>query len=811
MKYDFQDKSSVINNKTTEGNMTKINHKENREIFGDTELEFVYGEIKFNHAEQKKTKDFKPVDSDVYPKTMTYKKFVKWLADNNRPYKLILVKENLKNSDIACIDFDGEHHTKEYLKETYPFLSSTQVLPGNTKGYHYFVRNNIFENFNSKLVQQFPEDREIDLLSNYIWLKPTDWAKYKSNLDMIGEIELDDLDKISTVIRDRCKYQDDLSPELLDKLYSSIHDDEIIELVNILSSKTAENGQDWSLMIAALKKLGLKDLAREFTKKSKKHNMTDYEFENKWSSSNELDEPIRLIMSRARDGNPIEYKKIRDKYKYAGLCLDIADFDTSDKLCDKIFVYLQGKLVFDGSSWWSPINNLWTIIKKPTRDICCLLTAGWKYSDKKLSEKLYNIDDDKERKKIEDDRDMLKNLRKKYDSQSGVSILADQLTKLLLDKDFVNKLDKFKYKIPFKNGIYDLKTNYFRHEIFDSDFITKTSHVEYDESYDEQKLRDDTTKVESELLKIFNNDKKFYDFVLSYIGCAFCSVPDVNQTCLFNIGVGSNGKTKLVELLSEIFPNMVSTAGSELLQCKFDKPHKYLPILGEYSLIYFEEFPDGKVNDELFKHVVGGKKINTTKMYETNQTIRLKSKLIINSNNRPVFHKMADNIVRRFYGTEYKSKFNYKYKDDPDNLKFKANEDWGTDMLNYTQAIIRLVIKYGSEFAETGELYELPKTQQEYTNSIIQDNDEIGTWFRENIKQNTGTELSLTEIMYEFNQDCDEPTDRKKIRDFMKKKYGNTCYDSRGSCRNSQGKFENFIFTNADKNLTHGVIAVVVK
>ena len=638
-------------------------------------------------------------------------------------------------------------------------------------------------------------------------MQPKDFVKYQSSTELIGEIELADLDKISTVIRDRCekKYLDDLCSDLQDKIYSNIHDDEISEIVNILSQDRSDNGQDWSKVIAALKKLYLKDIAKQFSKKSNKH--TDYEFENKWSSSNELS--IGVIMNMARTDNPIEYKKIRDKYKYAGLCLDIDDFETSDRLCDKIFVYLQDKLVFDGSSWWCPVNNLWTKIKKPTRDICCLLTAGWKSSDKNLSDKLYNIEDDKERKKIEDERDILKILRKKYDSQSGVAILADQLCKLLLDKDFVNKLDKFKYKIPFKNGIYDLKNNYFRHEIFDSDFITKTSHVEYDESYDEQKLRDDTNKVKYELLEIFNNDEQFYDFVLSYIGCAFCSVPDVNQTCLFNIGVGSNGKTKLVELLSEIFPNMVGTAGSELLQAKFDKSHKLLPILGAYSLIYFEEFPDGKVNDELFKHVVGGQKINTTKMYENDQTIKLKSKLIINSNNRPKFQHMAHNIVRRFYGTEYKSRFDDE--DNPDKLQFKANLNWTTDMLNYTQAIIRLVIKYGINFAETGKLYELPEKQREYTNSIIQDNDEIGAWFRENIKENNGTNLSLTEIMYEFNQDCDEQTDRKKIRDYMKKKYGNTCYDSKGSCRNSQGKFDNFKFTNDTKNLTHGVLAVEVK
>ena len=769
LKYDLQDKSSVINNKKIEGNMTQINHKENYEYLGDDEYPLYWSEITYD--DKGKPKKSSPA-TWTGKKTMTYNKLVDWLDKKKITYGAIYVYQDFTNSDIACIDFDGEHHTKEYLREKYPELcDAAYVLPGNTKGYHYFVRNNIFKNFNKNIAKKFPEDKEIDFLAHNIWLKPKDFVKYQSNTDRIGEIETDDLDKISTVIRDRCenKYLEDSCPDLQDKIYSNINNDEISEIVNILSQHRSENGQDWSKVIAALKKLYLKDLARQFSKKSNKH--TDSEFENKWSSSNELS--IGVIMNMARDDNPIEYKKIRNKYKYAGLCLDIADFETSDKLCDKIFVYLQGKLVFDGSSWWSPVNNLWTKIKKPTRDICCLLTAGWKTGDKKLSDKLYNIDDDKERKKIEDDRDILKTYRKNYDKQSGVALLADQLSKLLLDKDFVDKLDKFEYKIPFKNGIYDLKNNYFRHEIFDSDFITKTSHVEYDSSYDEQKLTGDTNKVKYELLKIFNNDENFYNYVLSYIGCAFCSVPSINQTCLFNIGAGSNGKSKLLEILCNIFPNMVTKITSELLQEKFDKSCKLLPKLGQYSLIYFEEYPDGKkINNSLIKDMVGSDKINTTKMYAEDQDIKIKSKIIINSNYLPKFQDMDWAIIRRFRAAEYKSKFDYNIEDNSKKLEFTINTNFTRDMLEYTQAIIRLVINYGVNFGETQELPPLPPDQQDYTNQIIQDNDELGGWIINNIiiDKSGDEKLSIREIMDKIDDECDEKANRKKIRDLIKKK-----------------------------------------
>jgi len=787
LKYDLQDNSIAINNKKTEGNMTQKMHKENYEIFGDTELEFVYGHIKFDHAKQKKVKDFKSIDSEVYPKTMTYKKFVKWLADNKRPYELILAKENLKNSDIASIDFDGEHHTKKYIKETYPFLN-TYVLSGNTKGYHYFVRNNIFKNYDNHMAKQFPEDKEIDLLSDYIWLKPTDWAKYKSHTNLIEEIELDDLDKISTVIRDRCekkKYLEDLCPDLQDKIYSNINNDEISEIVNILSQDRSDCGQDWSQVIAALKKLYLKDLARQFSKKSDKH--TDYEFENKWSSSNELS--IGVVMNMAKQDNPIEYKKIRDKYKYSGLCLDLDDFDSSDKLCDKIFVYLQGKLVYDGKNWWSPINNLWTIISKPTRPIVCVLTAGWKTGDKKLSDKIQNTQDDKERGKLIEKRDELFIARKKLDNQSGIGHLANHLSTLLLDNQFVQKLDKFEYKIPFKNGIYDLKNKCFRHDIFDSDFITKTSHIEYDESYDEQKLEADTAKVRYELLKIFNNDENFYNYILSYIGCAFCSVPSINQTCLFNIGAGSNGKSKLLEILCEIFPNMVTKLTSELLQEKFDKPHKLLPKLGQYSLIYFEEYPDGKkINNSLIKDMVGSDKINTTKMYAEDQEIKIKSKIIINSNYMPTFQDMDFAIIRRFRAANYESTFRFDIEDNIEKKEYKINLNFTRDMLIYTQAIIRLIIKYASNFAETHDLPNPPEKQQEFTKQIIKDNDEIGEWLKNNIEKKSESKLSIREIMYKIEDECDEKPNRKKIRDLMKKKLGIE-YKSKESHKNNQGVF----------------------
>ena len=80
------------------------------------------------------------------------------------------------------------------------------------------------------------------------------------------------------------------------------------------------------------------------------------------------------------------------------------------------------------------------------------------------------------------------------------------------------------------------------------------------------------------------------------------------------------------------------------------------------------------------------------------------------------------------------------------------------------------------------------QNQQEFTKQIIKDNDEIGEWLKNNIEKKSDSKLSIREIMYKIEDECDEKPNRKKIRDLMKKKLGIE-YKSKESHKNNQGVF----------------------
>ena len=85
---------------------------------------------------------------------------------------------------------------------------------------------------------------------------------------------------------------------------SECNNKEVIELVQeCLTDKDADTWKDWSMIIASLKSLDLKEVARNFSKRSEKH--TDEEFDKTWENSNILD--IGNIYTYAKKGNLKEF------------------------------------------------------------------------------------------------------------------------------------------------------------------------------------------------------------------------------------------------------------------------------------------------------------------------------------------------------------------------------------------------------------------------------------------------------------------------------------------------------------------------
>jgi phage/plasmid-associated DNA primase len=102
------------------------------------------------------------------------------------------------------------------------------------------------------------------------------------------------------------------------------------------------------------------------------------------------------------------------------------------------------------------------------------------------------------------------------------------------------------------DGIYDLRENIFNKGYIDYDYITKTIPFEYTEPTTEQ-----TEFVKQIIHKICNCNQAHMDYYLGVLGQALFGDAELEKA--LNVGVGgNNGKTFILEALSDVMPNYVS-------------------------------------------------------------------------------------------------------------------------------------------------------------------------------------------------------------------------------------------------------------
>lgn len=738
----FEGKKIVVGNRqvSTYSNSNK-SLNDFRSKFSSHCLKFIAYDLKWNEEKQKYDK----INILKFSGTNTcnLSSFDAYIEENGgRSHIGIEIK--LTDTNKGMIDFDGKNHTIEWINQNYPFLKNHKPFPGNTRGFHYFVENDKLIN---SVSNQDKIGEKIDYCHDCCFLPIYQYEAYTNY--KIKQISDDELNLLSPVILSHMKKEevvnstqsliDDIPVEIVQQIYN-YNNLELNEILEILDDKRADEGRSWSLILSALASKDLKDMAYKFSKRSNKH--TDSEFEEKWNKSLNHTNSIGIIYNYAKIDNPDKYRKIRKKFKYEGLVLTITDFETTSKVAYKIADFLKTSLVFSQEKWWTPINNIWRNIGNNAGPIISdVIERGKVNYDNELNDKINYLllDDDDNQDKIKEINATKSNLlkaRKAYDKPGSMSMIINELKILLEDDDFEDKLDSLKFALPFKNGILCLKTKILRHGLFDDDYISKI--IEYDWNEDEIK-EEDTNWINEKLMKIFHTEE-FYNYYLSYIGMSFCNVAERCQKVMFNVGQGSgNGKTTVVNVLSMIAPKMVGTMDSKVIELNYAKAHKFLPILSKYLLVYIEEFPAKKTDPEIFKRISEGRKISNEVMFGTNKDIKVKAKVVINTNYTPEFNIFDAAVKRRYAHSQFDSRF--VKENDPDAPKvcpekriYSMEETLVEDMAKKTMSFLNIIVDFAVKYANKLELEPCPQEFEDEKQQVAECNNKFKTWFNDNIE-----------------------------------------------------------------------------
>ena len=304
----------------------------------------------------------------------------------------------------------------------------------------------------------------------------------------------------------------------------------------------------------------------------------------------------------------------------------------------------------------------------------------------------------------------------------------------------------------FRNGCYDMKHNIFR-ERNKNDFVSV--YMDYDYKKTEPRY---INKIKEIINNISNDDKQTLEFILSYLGYCLTGETKEKKFLILYGPSASNGKTTLQEIFSKCLKCYSFKIDRETFNYKFDKFHKQLiQSCRPKRMVFLEEMNKNKLDISKLKEFVDGNDTNCNIMYGTSQLIKIDAKLIIATNNNPVFD--TDNgITRRGIIVECKNKF--LDKEQYDKIKNKNNVYLKNkkimDLFNddkYKCAFINLLIPYAVKYYNSDELYIPKKINDEFKN-LCEDNDIMKSFIKNNfeITHDDADRLTKEEFVILYNE-----------------------------------------------------------
>jgi len=119
---------------------------------------------------------------------------------------------------------------------------------------------------------------------------------------------------------------------------------------------------------------------------------------------------------------------------------------------------------------------------------------------------------------------------------------------LFYDGDFMNKLDTNPYLLCFKNGVVDFESKQFR-KGYPDDYVSKSTQIDYIQ-HDPIKHKDQIAEIHDFMHKLFPV-AELREYMWQHLASGMIGTA-INQTLTFYLGIGSNGKSVLVEFMSKV-------------------------------------------------------------------------------------------------------------------------------------------------------------------------------------------------------------------------------------------------------------------
>ena len=283
--------------------------------------------------------------------------------------------------------------------------------------------------------------------------------------------------------------------------------------------------------------------------------------------------------------------------------------------------------------------------------------------------------------------------------QTGDLAISKYLQRVITKLNTVgNDFDTYEKQIHFKNGYIDVKTGIFNKR--NSSFrVRRCNIIERNYKPSTQEQRD---YIMQKISQIYPNEEDRECMMLIF-GSAISGNGSLLNSMLFIVGMGSTGKSFVLEMIKSAFESYVLTPPSDSLaqgNSKIDKIINNYLVCPHTLITWINEMSHKRIDTDLFKKWTEGY-LQSCQLYKEGSTeITTKSLMVTTANQLPNLPQDSG-IVRRLRSYEHNSLFtldeklvdekNHIYKREVDLLiKIKQN--------NLLDAVVDIFISYAQKF-----------------------------------------------------------------------------------------------------------------
>ena len=355
---------------------------------------------------------------------------------------------------------------------------------------------------------------------------------------------------------------------------------------------------------------------------------------------------------------------------------------------------------------------------------------------------------------------------------------------LFVEEKFEEILDSRSHLIGFDNGVYDLKMHIFRDGMPD-DYISHSTNKNY---VPYNILCPEIEEINDFFSKLFTNES-LKNYVLDILACIIDGSIAQERFYIFT-GEGSNGKSRLLDLIQKTVGDYYSTLPISLLTQKRAAANSAQGEIertkGRRFAVLSEPNENDKINIGYMKELSGNDRILTRGLYKDPYEFKPQFKMILACNELPEIPSDDGGTWRRIRVIEFSSKF---CENPTKKNEFLMDLELSEKFERYSEIFLSMLIERHKNINpnKINEPRDVLNATQKYKNN----NDVIGQYAKEKLilDENSKERITLTEIYSDFRVWCannitynKKKPDRNQIRSYLEKLYG--IYDTAKGWKN---------------------------